>query len=801
MNVAIVAPSPVPFVMGGAENLWLGLQRYINEETTHYCELFKIPSKESSISEVLKTYQRFSKLDFEGFDKLISTKYPAWMCEHNHHVLYMQHTLRGLYDTYHFCQKPLAIPSKYKEVISCLDGFYIDKDKVLYEFFEKVEGFLNKYPELNEFPGPLSRNVVRALDGYALQKNKISKYCAISNTVASRKEYFPENISPSVIYHPPRLSGFYCETDEFIFTTSRLDGPKRIGLIIEAMRHVTADIKLLIGGTGPDEARLKELAAGDSRIVFLGYLEDREVLNYYANSLVVPFVPYDEDYGLITIEAMQSSKPVITTTDAGGVTEFVIDQETGLVVPPEPEALGKAIEYMCRNRSHAKQMGINAKAKVADITWANVAEGLLGIKPEQKIYSLPNQKVFSKTPKKKMVVAVTFPVYPPRGGGQSRIYHLYREWAKTYDVVIISLVGIDSQKTTNEIAPGLTEIQIPKSSEHQRGEDRLSKSVNWVPVTDIAAITEIYKTKDFLDCVGQECANADVIVASHPYLLDVLLQNAPQAELWFEAQDVELDLKNNILPSTKFSSELLDRVKANESKAWRAAKVVFACAENDLRRLDELYGKNSALNIEIANGFSKDEVAYFPLSERNKLKQELGLQDKYSALFMGSWHGPNLEVVERMIVYAQNLPGVNFIVAGSAGLKFSDQKLPENLKVLGILDEGQKRVLLSAVDLALNPMTSGSGSNLKMLDYMASGTPVLSTHFGARGLELIAGEHYLESEIDDFEKAIMGFFVELDDACKNQISKKAADFAFDKYEWKIIAQSGLEVILNGIKKL
>lgn len=799
MNIAIVAPSPVPFVMGGAENLWLGLQRYINEETMHHCELFKIPSRESSFFEVLQSYQHFSMLNYDGFEKLISGKYPAWMVEHSNHVVYMLHTLRGLYDTYHFSNQPYELSSNYKEINANINGFLSD-GKDVNAFIDYVCEVLDVNPELNVFPGAFSRKVVSTLDSYALNRNKISKHCSISKTVAAREGYFPKNVLPEVLYPPPRLEGFYCGSDDYIFTTSRLDSPKRISLIIEAMRYVSADIKLLIGGTGPDEARLKELANGDSRIVFLGYLEDKDVLSCYANSLVVPFVPYDEDYGLITIEAMQSSKPVITTTDAGGVTEFVIDQETGLVVPPEPEALGKAIEYMCRNRSHAKQMGANAKAKVADITWANVAEGLLGIKPEQKIYSLPNQKVFSKTPKKKMVVAVTFPVYPPRGGGQSRIYHLYREWAKTYDVVIISLVGIDSQKTTNEIAPGLTEIQIPKSSEHQRGEDRLSKSVNWVPVTDIAAITEIHKTKDFLDCVGQECANADVIVASHPYLLDVLIQNAPQAELWFEAHNVELDLKNNILPSTKFSSELLDRVKANESKAWRTAKVVFACAENDLRRLEELYGKNSALNIEIANGFSKDEVAYFPLSERNNLKQELGLQDKYSALFMGSWHAPNLEVVERMIGYAKNLPGVNFIVAGSAGLKFSNQRLPENLKILGVLDEGQKKVLLSAVDLALNPMTSGSGSNLKMLDYMASGTPVLSTHFGARGLELIAGEHYLESEIDDFEKAIMGFFVELDDACKNQISKKAADFAFDKYEWEIIAQSGLEVILNGIKK-
>ena len=31
---------------------------------------------------------------------VISTKYPAWAVKHRCHIVYLQHTLRGLYDTY-----------------------------------------------------------------------------------------------------------------------------------------------------------------------------------------------------------------------------------------------------------------------------------------------------------------------------------------------------------------------------------------------------------------------------------------------------------------------------------------------------------------------------------------------------------------------------------------------------------------------------------------------------------------------------------------------------------------------------
>ena len=82
--------------------------------------------------------------------------------------------------------------------------------------------------------------------------------------------------------------------------------------------------------------------------MFLGQISEDALRQHYANALAVPFVPYDEDYGYITIEAMLSGKPVVTTLDAGGPTEFVIDGETGRVVPPEASVLGQALDALVR---------------------------------------------------------------------------------------------------------------------------------------------------------------------------------------------------------------------------------------------------------------------------------------------------------------------------------------------------------------------------------------------------------------------------------------------------------------------
>ncbi|HCO61624.1 MAG TPA: glycosyltransferase, partial [Porticoccaceae bacterium] len=106
MKIAVVAPGSVPYTIGGAEKLWWGLVDHINSLTSYDAELVKLSSPERTFPELMASYRRFSELDLSGFDRIISTKYPAWMVDHPDHVVYMQHKLRGLYDAYHFCGKP-----------------------------------------------------------------------------------------------------------------------------------------------------------------------------------------------------------------------------------------------------------------------------------------------------------------------------------------------------------------------------------------------------------------------------------------------------------------------------------------------------------------------------------------------------------------------------------------------------------------------------------------------------------------------------------------------------------------------
>ena len=796
MKIALITPSPVPFTIGGAENLFWGLQNYINENTRHQCELIKIPSPESNLEELINSYQNFSAIKLDHFDAVVSTKYPSWMVNHDNHICYLLHRLRGLYDTYHFTGHPLNVPWDGAEMRAAeklsLDLLNLGSGN-LNASFDLCRKFFreNVDSKAMEFPGPFSRWLIHHFDSIGLNPARISKYAAISNVVKNRADYFPVGSPVSVLYPPPRLSGFRCGRDDYLFTVSRLDGPKRIRMLIEAMRYVKSDIPLLIAGTGPDEHEIKKLADGDKRIQFLGYVRDADLVDYYANALAIPFIPYDEDYGLITIEAMMSSKPVLTLTDSGGPNEFVKNGLTGFSVAPNPLAIAERIDYLCLHRDEAREMGLNGRQLTSDITWEKVVDGLLGSKlkdVKKTIYDAPKP-----SSRRKMVVAVTFPIYPPRGGGQSRVFNLYKNLAKEYDIEIHSICAHGQQAFDGFIAPGLREIRTPVSLEHQTQEHLMSEAVGWIPITDIAASELISLTPEYLNKLEPAAKSADILVACHPYLGMVLHEMAPTTEFWLESQDVELLIKTQMLPDNAEGKRLLNLVGNVERGCLEVSKVVFTCTKKDLDSLVELYGGIKGFGMEVPNGANVEAVPYVEKAERQRRKELLGLSGSQVAIFMGSWHEPNIKAAEYILNFADKCKSTVFLIIGSVCDALRKEKIPCNVKLLGILSDQEKAALLGMGDIALNPMGIGSGSSLKIFDYFSGGIPVVSTDFGMRGIDAKIGNEYISAKIDEFFNVVNECESRVD---LDSISQNARDLVVKKYSWNEIANNFIVDINN-----
>ena len=130
----------------------------------------------------------------------------------------------------------------------------------------------------------------------------------------------------------------------------------------------------------------------------------------------------------------------------------------------------------------------------------------------------------------------------------------------------------------------------------------------------------------------------------------------------------------------------------------------------------------------------------------------------------------------------------SYVVVFARGVK--NESLPNNVGLAFQVTEEEKLELFRSSNIALNPMQSGSGTNIKMLDYMAAGLPVIATPIGARGLDL-NGTNSMICEIPDFPEKIR-------EVLENRILYKSLSdngrkLVEDKYDWRKIAWNMADV--------
>lgn len=141
---------------------------------------------------------------------------------------------------------------------------------------------------------------------------------------------------------------------------------KGVELLIKAIGLVDCVLELVIIGSGDPEyvQMLKNEAEKLSvPVVFLGFRSDVINLYKWIDILVLPSVKY-ESFGMVIIEAMRASIPVICS-DYGGMKEVVMHGKTGLVVPAnDKEKLSLAIKQLLANKALRISMGKEGESRL-----------------------------------------------------------------------------------------------------------------------------------------------------------------------------------------------------------------------------------------------------------------------------------------------------------------------------------------------------------------------------------------------------------------------------------------------------
>jgi glycosyltransferase involved in cell wall biosynthesis len=202
------------------------------------------------------------------------------------------------------------------------------------------------------------------------------------------------------------------------------------------------------------------------------------------------------------------------------------------------------------------------------------------------------------------------------------------------------------------------------------------------------------------------------------------------------SQNVEYDYVRHECRANWVWKIVRKRIRSLEARLICESDHTVAVSAGDRDRLAKLYGVSAEQISIIPNGIRKPK----PLgSDCSALLQRLPAAHRFPlrTLFSGSDVEHNRIAVRFLIgKLAVQRPDLGIIIHGSCGKQFQGKAVPDNV-IFDSLDSGFADHAVPGT-IALHPIVSGGGTNLKLINYLSHGLPVISSQFGMRGFEEFA---------------------------------------------------------------
>jgi glycosyltransferase involved in cell wall biosynthesis len=343
MKIALCS-SFVPFIYGGARNIVEWLEAMLRS-AGHQVERIYLPEVDAP-DLLFHQMAAFRFIDLSAADRIICFRPQSHLIPHPNKIVWFIHHLRSFYDLWDTEYRGFPDDGKHRGIRDALksaDTAALLEARHIFTNSQVVSDRLKLYNNLGSEP------------------------------------LFPPVIEPERFHHRSMNDEVVC--------ICRLEHHKRQHLLIEAVKHCRTPVKLRLCGTGVGSGYVDMLnhliktdGLSDRITLDARWITEEEKVDYLADCLAAAYLPLDEDsYGYPTIEASHASKPILTTTDAGGALEFVVDGVNGLIAAPTPESVANAMDRFYTDREQTRRMGINANARIEElnISWSHVLERLL----------------------------------------------------------------------------------------------------------------------------------------------------------------------------------------------------------------------------------------------------------------------------------------------------------------------------------------------------------------------------------------------------------------------------------------
>lgn len=174
--------------------------------------------------------------------------------------------------------------------------------------------------------------------------------------------------------------------EKYFLLPGRIMWAKNIELGIEAFTRLreecveAREFRLIIAGivdkkSEPYYDSLQKLAADCPEIEFVIHPDDERLFALYDCAYGILFTPFNEDWGIVPLEAMAYGKPVIAV-NRGGAMETVEHGKSGFLADPCRDDFARRMAALVMDPAMARQMGECGRSAVRRYDWTHFVEAV-----------------------------------------------------------------------------------------------------------------------------------------------------------------------------------------------------------------------------------------------------------------------------------------------------------------------------------------------------------------------------------------------------------------------------------------
>ncbi len=258
-----------------------------------------------------------------------------------------------------------------------------------------------------------------------------------------------------------------------------------------------------------------------------------------------------------------------------------------------------------------------------------------------------------------------------------------------------------------------------------------------------------------------------------------------------DCHNVEYELFKDLLHTFSISKKivgtfLVPHLKKLEIEATKKVDTILACSKKDA----QFFSKYNPNIFIVPNGVDCEEF------------KPVARQPSSNVLFMGGvGYPPNADAVEFYLreihpKVKKQIPDVQFLAIGTDTKWLAEKNIDDiSVDALGFIKNILPYLEKSAIGIC--PLRYGSGTRLKILTYMASGLPVVSTHKGAEGVAYTHGKNIILTDNPiEFANSIVRLLK--DKKYTEEMSRHARDFVLEYYDCNVIGKDFKNIYHNEI---